>query len=81
MVPNEANIISMSKKQRVSLEEVVKTVDRMEASLSNAEDTSVAKAYHRYQALIPRFESDLGADSRDCAMARAGALMLVQELK
>jgi Protein of unknown function (DUF1653) len=61
-----------------SQEELVRTVERMEAVLSASTVPHVDQLLTSYHQLVARFEQDLGANSRDAWLARASALMLVQ---
>ena len=63
----------------VSEQELVETVARMESRLSAHPDPRVRSLFASYRELVERFEVDLGASTRDVALARASALMLVQE--
>jgi hypothetical protein len=64
----------------VSEQELVDTVARMELRLSKHPSAGVQALFEKYRALVVRFEADLGASARDVALARASALMLVQEV-
>ncbi|MFZ5549822.1 MAG: hypothetical protein ACOZJX_14110 [Pseudomonadota bacterium] len=70
----------MATSKRPSLAELTTTVARMETRLQAHSSAAVGQAFRLYQRLVPRFEADLGAASRDLALARASALMLVQAL-
>ena len=59
----------------VSLEELISTVERMEARLP-----AHPELRRVYEGLVPRFEKDLGASPRDVALAKSAALMVVQAL-
>lgn len=59
-------------------DEWVRTVGRMESALGASPAPAVAVLMGAYRELVSRFEQDLGANSRDCWLARASALMLVQ---
>jgi hypothetical protein len=58
--------------------ELVATVYRMEARLAASAEPGVATLLALYYGLIPRFATELGASSRDVALANASALMNVQ---
>lgn len=62
----------------VELDEIRRTVLRMEAALQESDAVVVRQLMEAYAALLPRFASDL-ADERDEFLTRGGALMLVQE--
>jgi hypothetical protein len=62
----------------VTQQELVATVARMESRLAEVPSPKVAQLLALYRGLVPRFQADLGACSRDVALARASALMLVQ---
>ena len=64
----------------VSEQDLVDTVARMELRLSTHPSAGVRSLFEKYRALVERFEADLGASARDVALARASALMLVQEV-
>ena len=59
--------------------EVIATVGQMEARFSLHRGTEVKQLFHLYKELALRFERELGASERDVALAKASALMLVQE--
>jgi len=59
----------------VSPEELISTVERMEARLP-----AHPELRRVYEGLVPRFEKDLGASPRDVALAKSAALMVVQAL-
>jgi len=63
---------------RPSDAELASTVERMESRLSTLEPASARALMDHYTSLCRRFEEDLGATGRDAALARSGALMLVQ---
>jgi hypothetical protein len=50
----------------------------MESKLSVMTEPAVQEAWRIYRSLVPRFEADLAASHRDVALAKAGALMVVQ---
>ena len=58
--------------------ELAATVARMEANLARSSHEQVVRLFAHYHALVPRFEKDLGASSRDVLLARSAALMLIQ---
>lgn len=58
--------------------ELVDTVRRMESALSTSPASQVRDLLGAYRPLVSRFEHDLGESSRDCWLARASALMLIQ---
>src|SRR2546428_4021635 len=58
----------------VSHEELIATVQRMEARFQRQE------LWRVYQDLVPRFERDLADSPRDIALAKSAALMVVQSL-
>ena len=62
----------------VTQQELVATVGRMEAVLSAAPSAAVHELMALYQQLLGRFSADLGPNSREAWLSRAGALMLVQ---
>jgi hypothetical protein len=64
----------------VSAEELQATVARMQARLLVLDAPHLQTAIAAYRALAPRFERDLAASSRDVALAKASALMLLQAL-
>lgn len=64
----------------VSEQELAETVARMELRLEANPSANVRALYVRYRALVGRFEADLAASARDVALARASALMLIQEV-
>lgn len=64
----------------VSEQELTATVARMESRLSIHASARVRSLFEKYRALVRRFEADLGASARDIALARASALMLIQEV-
>jgi hypothetical protein len=64
-------------KQGVQDSELLSTVERMEAWLQS--DVPVSDPLHKaYLELKVRFANDLAASTRDIALAKASALMLVQ---
>jgi hypothetical protein len=52
----------------------------MEERFADATDPGVRELFSLYQAVLPRFEADLAGFTRDIALAKASALMLVQTL-
>lgn len=79
--PSNCDVVQVSMNpMQVSLEELSKTVLRMEATLSSATDPRVREAYAAYVALVPRLERDLAVSPRDVALAKSSALMLVQQI-
>ncbi len=60
--------------------ELEATIVRMESQLGGISSPKVAAAFASYRALVPRLQADLTASSRDVALARASALMLVQAI-
>ena len=64
----------------VSEEDLRATVARMEARLAALADPSLIEPRRIYGELVPRFERDLGASPRDVALAKSGALMVLQAL-
>lgn len=68
----------MNKQYPVSEAALLETVARMESRLASARDQAVQRLMAHYAALAQRFETDLVASSRDVALAKASALMLVQ---
>ena len=64
--------------KRVPESELAATVVRMEANLACSSKEQVVGLLTHYRALVPRFENDLGASSRDVLLARSAALMLIQ---
>lgn len=62
----------------VTEQELAATVARMESRLAAVPSPKVAQLLALYRGLVPRFQADLAASSRDVALARASALMLVQ---
>jgi hypothetical protein len=60
--------------------ELKATVARMEARLRAAASPAARAAYIHYTHLAPRFEADLAGSPRDVALAKASALMLVQQI-
>lgn len=64
----------------VTLEEIEATVRRMEERLLASPTATVAALAAAYQRLLARFSADLGAALRDVAIAKASALMLIQEV-
>jgi uncharacterized glyoxalase superfamily protein PhnB len=75
----DGNLIAFEQKDpAVSAEELHATVARMEARLSSLSDPRMKRLWDAYVALKPRFEKDLGASTRDVALAKASALMVLQ---
>ncbi len=66
----------MTSEERVPIEEIVATVERMEARLGK--DPLAQQLMSHYFELKPRFLADL-RDPRDVALANASALVLVQQ--
>lgn len=64
----------------VSDQELIATVARMEARLGTHSARRVADLMETYRALVARFEADLSHSCRDLALAKASALMLIQEV-
>jgi hypothetical protein len=64
----------------VSLEEIESTVARMESKFLAASTATAASLANAYRGLVPRFVRDLGSSPRDLAIAKASALMLIQEV-
>ena len=62
----------------VPIEEIRQTVDRMEQHLDGVEQAEVVHLVSLYRTLAIRFADDLN-NERDVLLARASALMLVQE--
>jgi hypothetical protein len=62
-----------------SLEELLATVERMEARASAQNDPSLAESRRLYAELAKQFEADLPAP-RDVALAKSAALMVLQAL-
>lgn len=58
--------------------EIQATVRRMEARLSAEEHPEIRELFRLYQQLCLRFEEDLSPHSRDIALAKSAALMLIQ---
>ena len=58
--------------------ELIATVERMEAKLASSSHERVVELMAQYRDLVPRFTRDLGASSRDVALAKASVLMLIQ---
>lgn len=73
----DGNLIAFEQKDRaqppVPLEELLATIERMEARLAGS-----SELWAVYVALKPRFERDLGASARDVALAKSAALMVLQ---
>jgi predicted enzyme related to lactoylglutathione lyase len=61
-----------------SHEDIEATVVRMQARAAREPDPGLQELWTIYQELAPRFEQDLGAGSRDAALAKSGALMVLQ---
>ena len=61
-----------------SREEIEATVARLQARAAAELDPSLKELWTIYQELAPRFEQDLGAVSRDAALAKSAALMVLQ---
>jgi predicted enzyme related to lactoylglutathione lyase len=61
-----------------SREELEASVARMEARAAAALDPSLQELGSIYRELAARFEHDLGAASRDAALAKSAALMVLQ---
>ena len=66
-------------KDPVPESELRATVDRMEARLTSNPAPALRATAGRYATLAARFESDLAASPRDVLLAKASALMLVQQ--
>ena len=64
----------------VSDHELIETVTRMEARLGAHSAHAVADLMKAYRELVPRFEADLDHSARETALAKASALMLIQEV-
>lgn len=64
---------------RVSISELRETVERMEGRLRKQTDILSVRLMAAYDALMPRFRSDL-KDERDELLSRGGALMLIQQI-
>ncbi len=64
----------------VSDRELFDTVARMEARLRVDASRGVAELLAKYQDLANRFERDLSHSPREVALAKASALMLIQEV-
>ena len=62
-----------------SLEQLLATVERMEARASAQNDPSLAELRQLYAELVARFQADLSSP-RDVALAKSAALMLLQAL-
>lgn len=60
--------------------ELQATVVQMESQLGAMSSPEVAAVLALYRELVPRFQAGFTASSRDVALARAGALMLVQAI-
>lgn len=58
-------------------EQLRETVRRMEDNLTQNSQREIASLLEHYHQLCFRFQSDLG-DHRDCYLAQASALMLIQ---
>jgi hypothetical protein len=69
----------ISRSRAVPTEKFRSTIGPMEARLSLHRGTEVKERFRLYTELAPRFERDFGATERDVAVAKAGALMLIQE--
>jgi predicted enzyme related to lactoylglutathione lyase len=61
-----------------SREEIEASVARMEARAAAEHDPSLQELWTIYRELAARFEGDLGAGSRDAALAKSSALMVLQ---
>lgn len=59
--------------------ELLATVQRMEARWTTAPPAALVPLVDSYKALVGRFEIDLAASARDVLLARASALMLIQQ--
>jgi ribosomal protein S18 acetylase RimI-like enzyme len=66
-------------KDPVPESELRATVDRMEARLTSNPAPALRASARRYATLVTRFEADLAASPRDVLLAKASALMLVQQ--
>ena len=64
-----------------SQQELMHTVRRMESALSTSPASQVRDLLDAYRVLVSRFEHDLGEGSRDCWLARASALTLIQDVQ
>jgi predicted enzyme related to lactoylglutathione lyase len=64
----------------VSEEELRATVERMAARLAALADPSLIEPRRLYAELSARFEKDLAASTRDVALAKSAALMVLQAL-
>jgi hypothetical protein len=62
-----------------SIEELKKTVSRMEERFRRDDREQARQLMTAYQLLVEQFASDLG-NERDELLSRAGALMLIQKL-
>lgn len=62
-----------------TLDELERTVERMEGRFGACEDAQTRALFTAYLALKPRFAADL-ADQRDLALANASALMLIKQM-
>jgi len=58
-------------------EQLRETVRRMEDNLTQNSQCEIASLLEHYHQLCSHFQSDLG-DHRDCYLAQASALMLIQ---
>jgi predicted enzyme related to lactoylglutathione lyase len=61
-----------------SREELEATVARIQARAAGEPDPSLQELWTIYQELAARFDRDLGAASRDAALAKSAALMVLQ---
>lgn len=68
-------------RQDSSHAELQATVARMESRLEAAFFRSTPNLWSHYVTVCQRFEADLGRDSRDCLLAKSGALMLLQSIQ
>ena len=70
----------MTQNSQVDITEIVETVERMESRISALRDQDVCELWNIYCLLTPRFEEDLNGHTRDVALAKSAALMLLQGL-
>jgi hypothetical protein len=70
----------MNAPQMVTEAELASTAARMELRLASVKNPAVESLMSHYSTLVRKFESDLAASSRDVALAKASALMLVQAI-
>ena len=63
----------------IPTDEVLATVRRMQARLGAVSTPTVVELLEIYRELALRFERELASSPRDVALAKASALMLVQE--